>query len=423
MQKIILPTLLLCLLSLTAAQAQSAKIRPPKTGPVSDPPHHGLRPIDRPAVPPAANPFGTGPLDFKTMPALSPIDAEVRVTRGENGLPIFFQGQTAASGSADDKRAAEERALEYLASLPLEGVDKPAAEFVAKTASTDEQGNQHVRFQQVFEGVPVYGGEMIAHTRNGAFVSLNGRYYPTLRINTAPALTSEGALQIVVAQIGADKVKTDWTAQELQAMGGQAFNSELVVYHEDRRLDAARLAWVIEGYPNFLNRVVYVIDAQTGAVIHHYDHTCRLLPEHLTPESGPETAPPPPVTASGLDLLNINRSFGAWQSGGTVYMEDASKPMFNSTQSQMPSDPVGAIVTLNALNTSPQNANFDYTIVTSNSTTFNNPTAVSAHYNAGKSYDYYKNTFNRNSINGSGGNIISFVNVTEPNGTSMENAS
>ena len=422
MQKIILPTLLLCLLSLTAAQAQSAKIRPPKTGPVSDPPHHGLRPINRPAVPPTADPFGTGRLDYKTMPGLSPAAADVRITRGENGLPIFFSGKTAASGSADDKRPAEQRALEYLASLPLDGVDNPAAEFTVQSVSTDEQGNQHVRLGQVFEGVPVYGGEMIAHTQNGAFVSLNGRYYPTLRIGTTPAVSSESAKQIVRAQIGPDKIKTDWTAQELQVMGGQPFSAELVVYHENRRIDAASLAWVVEGYPNFLNRVVYVIDAQTGAVLNHYDHTCRLLPEHAAPDAGPETAPPPPVTANGLDLLNVNRSFGAWQSGSTVYMEDASKPMFNASQSQMPNDPVGAIITLNAMNSSPQNANFDYTIVTSNSTTFNNPTAVSAHYNAGKSYDYYKNTFNRNAINGSGGNIISFINVTEPNGTSMENA-
>ncbi|MCC7505259.1 MAG: M4 family metallopeptidase [Saprospiraceae bacterium] len=421
MYRIILPALLFCLIGFTTAQAQSAKIRPPKADPngVTEP--HGLVPLDRPAVPSAPNPFGVSRPNYKPMAAPSPDAAGVQVTRADNGLPIFFQGTTPASGSANDLRPAGERALEYLASLPVDGMDNPAKEFVVKSVTTDEQGNQHVRLQQVFQGVPVYGGEMIAHTKNGAFESLNGRYYPTLRIGTTPALSAQDALLAVTNHIGPGKVKTDWTAEELQNMGGAAFSTELVIYHPKRALDVAQLAWVVEGHPNFLNRVVYFIDAQTGAVLHHYDHTCNLLPGHLHPSPRQEDTPPP-VTGNGVDLLNVNRSFGAWQSGGTIYLEDASKPMFNSAQSQMPGSPVGAIVTLTGFNTSPQNSNFDYGIVTSNSTTFNNPTAVSAHYNAGKSYDYYKNTFNRNSIDGVGGNIVSFINISEPDGSSMENA-
>ncbi len=436
MQKFAPLALLLVLLSLANAHAQSAKTRPPKAGPIPNPPHHGLLPANRPAVPPAANPFGVVRNDFKPMPALSPLAANVQVTRDANGQPIFFQGKTAASGDAADSRPAAERALAYLASLPLEGVEQPAQEFVVSSATTDEQGNQHVRLQQVYQGVPVYGGEMIAHSKNGSFNTLNGRYFPTLRLSTSPALDAQAAMQSVVNAIGSDKVKTDWTPQELSMMGGQAFTTELVIYHPNRDPDHARLAWFVEGHPNFLHRVVYFIDAQTGEVIHHYDHTCQMAPGHVHPEGVAGAAAneqssdvqpeadfaPPPVNASGLDLLNITRNFGAWQNGSTIYLEDASKPMFNATQSQMPNNPVGAIITLDAQNTSPQNSNFDYGIVTSNSTTFNNKAAVSAHYNGGKSYDYYKNTFNRNSIDGVGGNIIAFINVSEPNGTSMENA-
>lgn len=425
MQKFLPLALLLALLSIGSAAAQSAKIHPPKTGPATYPEQHGLKPANRPAVPAAANPFGVTSPDFKPMGTLTPGAASVRVTRGENGLPIFFQGQTAAS--AADGRPAAERALAYLASLPLEGIEQPSQEFVVHAATTDEQGNQHVRLQQVFQGVPVYGGELIAHSKNDVFESLNGRYYPTMRLSTSPALSAQEAVQSVVNAIGSDKVKTDWTPQELQIMGGQAFKSELVIYHENRKLDVARLAWFVQGHPNFLNDVVYFIDAQTGVVIHHYDNTCQFGPNPVHPEAEPaqqqtSELAPPPVSGSGLDLLNINRTFGAWQDNGTVYMEDASKAMYNAAESQMPGNPVGVIITLDALNNSPQNSNFDYNIVTSNNTTFNSKAAVSAHYNAGKSYDYYKNTFNRNSIDGDGGNIISFINVNEADGTSMENA-
>jgi hypothetical protein len=139
----------------------------------------------------------------------------------------------------------------------------------------------------------------------------------------------------------------------------------------------------------------------------------------------------PPVTGSGIDLLGQNRTFGAWQQGSTYYLEDASKTMFNSGASTMPGDPVGVIVTLDALNKSPENQNFDYTLVISlssgstvfsNSATSNGANAVSAHWNSIKSYDYFKNTHGRESIDGEGGNILAFFNVAEGNGASMENA-
>jgi Zn-dependent metalloprotease len=47
---------------------------------------------------------------------------------------------------------------------------------------------------------------------------------------------------------------------------------------------------------------------------------------------------------------------------------------------------------------------------------------VSAHYNAGQAFEYFRNTFNRNSINGSGGNVISIINVTDENDGNMDNA-
>lgn len=51
-----------------------------------------------------------------------------------------------------------------------------------------------------------------------------------------------------------------------------------------------------------------------------------------------------------------------------------------------------------------------------------NATAVSAHYNAGFAYDYYVNKFARNSIDGNGGNVMSIINITEDDGSAMDNA-
>ncbi|MEO6758474.1 MAG: M4 family metallopeptidase, partial [Saprospiraceae bacterium] len=130
-----------------------------------------------------------------------------------------------------------------------------------------------------------------------------------------------------------------------------------------------------------------------------------------------------PVTGNGLDLLNVNHTFGAYQIGSQYLLEDASKPMFNTGNSNMPNDPVGALVTLNAKNTSPSvSQTFDYDFAISTSSTFSDKTAVSTHWNSNYSFDYYKNTFGRNSIDGVGGNILAFYNVSEDNGSSLENA-
>ncbi|MCC6459855.1 MAG: M4 family metallopeptidase, partial [Saprospiraceae bacterium] len=436
--KFLLPlTVLLALAS--ASFAQNAKKTPPLKGAGYEPWQVQIRRPNGISVPAAQPAFQQlGGIQRQPLPPLQPTagnPAGVKIIRGENGLPIAFRGKTAASGSSSDTQDMGERAQQYLASLQPASISEPLAEFVVTKIKTDAQGNTHVRMNQVFRGVPVYGAEIITHAKNGVFEMLNGRYYPTPEMSVvAPALDAARATELVNSAIGTDRVKNTWTPEELHIIGGQPFTTELTVYHPGRKLNAERLAWHIVAHPNLMAREVYFIDAQTGEILHQYNHTCNLVGhrhEHgqaADNDIAPENTRSPtlvdgPVTASGLDLLNINRSFGAWQVGSQFVLEDASKPMFSSNASSMPNEPVGAIVTLDAVGTSPENqSSFDYNFVISNSTTFNNTTAVSGHWNSIKSYDYFKNTFNRNSIDGTGGNIIAFVNVAEGNGASMENA-
>ncbi|MFT5745347.1 MAG: bacillolysin, partial [Saprospiraceae bacterium] len=132
--------------------------------------------------------------------------------------------------------------------------------------------------------------------------------------------------------------------------------------------------------------------------------------------------PDGPAVTNASDLFGINRTINTYEVSNTFFMIDGSRSMFNATQSNMPDEPVGSIWTIDAQNTSPSNNNFAAIHVTSNNNIFNNPSAVSAHYNGGKAYEYFANTFGRNSINGQGGNIISLVDVADENGSDMDNA-
>jgi Zn-dependent metalloprotease len=397
-----------------------------------------LRPEAKRNLPIAENPFGFLDVKYAPIGTLQTPDnraANISIERDEDGTPICYRGTTEASKSiADNATTPAQAALAYISSLQMEGIEAAENEFVVSKVQTDEQGNKHIRMEQRWNDVPVYGSEIIAHTKNGAFHMLNGRYVPSPKIAaSAPAISADQAIELVKNDIGIDKVKTNWSATDLTIIGASTpFQTDLVIYPYN---GTYRYTWHIIAHPNLMVRKVYIIDAQTGAVLNQYDQTCRLLShvaEHLHgTEADAHTCTHDhpiaedqegPVTGTGVDLLGVSRSFGAWQDGSTVFMLDASQPMFNTT-SQMPNNPIGAIITLDAKNTSPQvQSSFDYQDVKSNSTAFNNPTAVSAHWNSIKSYQYFKNKFNRNSIDDNGGNIISFINVSEDDGSSMENA-
>ena len=408
-------------------------------------------PIDHPiiwpgkaAAPPAANPFGVSTVRPQPMPTLQPSvtsgPSGITVVRGENGLPIFFEGKTAASSIAGENMSLGEHALEYCASLLPQSIVQPKVEFLQKTVQTDEQGNAHVRLEQVYNGLPVWGGEVICHTKNGAFERMNGRYFPTPKLSTlVPALSADAAILQVKNAIGLSNVKTDWSAEDLKLIDGQPFAATLIVFHPKQNLAGERLVWHVAARPNIFSRSEWFVDAITGEVVDHFEHTCNLLGHYhgaanlvgFTGNLKSEIVNlkseilDGPVTISGIDLLGVNRSFpnGGWQAGSQVVMEDASKSMFNPSASNMPNDPVGVILTLDGFNTSPETQNFNADFFVSNSTTFTNKqVAISAHYNSIKSFDYFKSKFSRNSIDGEGGNIIGISNVTEPDGSSMENA-
>ncbi|MDO8368384.1 MAG: M4 family metallopeptidase [Saprospiraceae bacterium] len=395
------------------------------------------------AVPVASNPFGVAAQRPKPLNTLEPSTisqhSEVSILRGENGLPILFEGKTEASGTAVESKPMGERALVYCASLTPQGITQPNTEFVFKTVQNDEQGNAHVRLEQVFNGLPVWGGELICHTKNGAFERMNGRYFPSPKLTSlVPSVSADAAIMKVKTEIGLSNIKTEWSVEDLKLIDGPPFTAVLIVFHPKENLAGERLTWHVAARPNVLSRSEWFVDAITGEVLNYFEHTCNLT-GHLHrgvdecknhASSNPAIFNSPadeemPTNVNGIDLLGVNRSFinGGWQAGSQFLLEDASKSMFNASSSNMPNDPVGVIVTLDGFNTSPENQNFTADFVVSNSATFTNKAAaISSHYNSIKSFDYFSSKFGRNSIDGVGGNVISIVNVSEANGTSMENA-
>lgn len=342
--------------------------------------------------------------------------------KSEKGVPLFIRSNTTeATAKSILKQSIDEVRLDYLRDVsPLLQIKDAGSEFVETSRKNDALGKTHIKLQQVYQGVKVYGSELILHLdKNKKVEAMNGRSRKTPVLKTVvPKLSVSNALKQVEQDLGTTFAAHN-SSKKKSILPVSNFEEELLIYSKD---DTEILARHLTVFPNLMDRWEYFIDAKTGEVLDKYYHTCTFhapLEEHTDMLS---VMASPPENGTGVDLNGVNRNLNTFSVNGTNYMVNTAKPMFNAGQSQMPDKPVGGIMTLDLRNEPPSESS-DLFHVTSTSNNWNNPTAVSAHYNADISYEYFRNTFNRNSINGEGGTIISIINVADPDdGGGFENA-
>lgn len=347
---------------------------------------------------------------YKSIPFRRSLDSQETKLRKakfeKNGLLMFVEGQpeSVASYSERDSESIIIAAYSYLdvisKSMQIEDVRN---EFVDMEILQDDINFTHIKMQQYFKGLKVYGGQIILHGNNGNLSSFNGTYFPTPKIKDLnPKYKKAEAEDIAMGDVSIESATGDIKSFGFSDLEYEMTVSELVIYHYDRDVGSEKLAWHITVRPNFLERWEYFIDATTGKVINKYNNTCS---------DGP-------ATANAIDLNGVSRTIDTYLVGGSYYLLNTTKQMYNPGQSVLPDNPVGGIITLDANNTYAENI----THVTSNNNTWNDASTVSAHYNSSITYDYYLNTHGRNSINGEGGTIFSVVNVSDEGGQSLANA-
>lgn len=331
--------------------------------------------------------------------------AGLKITRDpQTGMPIFIEEIQFNSAHVNTTNSAEasQQVLQMIA--PVLGIKNPAQEFSIMRTETDNQGMTHVKLQQKYKGLNVYGAQGWVHFSGNGKTSFNGRTLLTpAGVSTVPDLSDNAVDQIVKADVSTVNVFTEFSPADEVLFRLEQYENELVIYEDAEQFGKFNLVWHVTVRPNVLNRWEYFVDAKTGAILNKYDNTCTLGP----------------TTASAVDLQGITRTIGTFNANSTHYLIDANKSMYTGNNS-LPGPGKGIIITLNAQNTTMQN--LQYADITSASNTWNNPTAISAHYNAETSWDYYKTTFNRNSINGNGGDVVSFINVADDNGGGLDNA-
>ncbi|MCD8539852.1 MAG: M4 family metallopeptidase [Leadbetterella sp.] len=230
-----------------------------------------------------------------------------------------------------------------------------------------------------------------------------GPGFPLAESKHRPGIKEAEAIRFAYTDLGRQSVvQKNGLMEKLLSMDPD--KGELFIYPGK---NGSRLVYHLTLRPNLLERWVYFVDAHSGEVIEKYNHTCTL--------DGV-------VQATSRDLNNIQQAFNAYQIGSQYVLIDTKKKMFRAGDSELPNSPVGAILTIDAKNARVDNEDMDlYHVVATNPGQWN-ATAVSAHVNASRSYDYYEQKFQRLSLNGNGGNIISVINITDEDGKGFDNA-
>jgi len=353
--------------------------------------------------------LSTAAYSYKTIAFRKPltnVNEFESIKYGEHGLLMFTESKDnmGIEFSNLERNSLENAAYEYLTLIAdAMQINDVSNEFAAIKTWTDKLDFSHIKMQQQYQGIKVYGGQIILHGQNGVLNMFNGTYFPTPELESVtPRFSTEKVEEIALGDVAIKSKIEEPRSFGIEQLEYETAVTELIIYHSKRDFDSEKLAWHITLRPNFMERWEYFVDANTGEIINKYNNTCS---------DGP-------TTANATDLNGVNRTVNTYQANGYYYMINTVKSMFNAGQSTIPDNAVGAIITLDANNTNNENI----TYVASSNNSWGDASSVSAHYNGSITYDYYLNTHSRNSINGQGGSIISIVNVADQNGGSMANA-
>ena len=336
--------------------------------------------------------------------AFTPADVDRVEWSADTGIPTFLAGTL---GSVPGKTGAAAADAFLAANADLFRLSDKTTLADAEV-ERDRLGMQHVRVHQHVGGVPVFGGDAKVHLdRSGAVVAFGGTFHPGAEaVDTTPAVDAQSALSSARRVLPGLVERQPEAGDELAAAGRDwAPTSELVVLpHEGTYLLAYHVRLYADA-PHPANWNVFV-DAATGQVVHRFNELHTFDPR-ADAAAGPRVAVAQtmgamlpladgPTTGSGTRLYEGTASIPTYLYQGNYYLYDTTRgpqyirTMTGNNGTSLP----GSYVT-------DSNNNFSAT---------SQRAAVSAHYGAVRTFDYFKDTHGRNSYNGSNASITSTVN-------------
>lgn len=224
--------------------------------------------------------------------------------------------------------------------------------------------SQIVRLQQEVDGVPVFGSVVVGNVAKDG--TLKAVVNDAINVKGKPGLAKKAtlsekkAIKLYQKVIKASKFEV-------------APKAELVIYPvKDDAVYAYKVtSTVLAGKEP--SRWTYFIDANSGKVLNKFDQLAH---------------------ATGTTVLGTSATFNTTLSGSTYYLQDTTRGKGVYTYDAKNRTSLPGTLWADADNVF--NATYDRA-------------AVSAHVNAAKTYDFYKNTYGRNSYDNAGARLNSTV--------------
>ena len=199
----------------------------------------------------------------------------VRASRGRaqepkgKSLNSYREGQ--GSARPDWVESAFRRGLAHLTQHGKAlGLVDPETELALAGADKDALGMTHVRLEQVFRGVPVYGGQLIVHMDASSVRDLvSGRIYGSVRgVNTTPQIDAARAIAAAKSTLGFSGRFAQEPAARLVLLPHQVKNQ--------RSDSGATLVYLVEllikdGTAQTAHHY-YFVNANDGSIVWHYNN-------------------------------------------------------------------------------------------------------------------------------------------------------
>ncbi|MFC8508878.1 M4 family metallopeptidase [Streptomyces sp. NPDC057411] len=252
----------------------------------------------------------------------------------------------------------------------------PDERLVAKDVLIDAGGSRHVRYDRTYKNLPVIGGDLVVHlTEDGTINGSDLAHQGAIRVaGTTPKLTAAGASAAAVRH-----------ARHVRNAKAGSKDSTLVVYAVGKIPVLAYRATVTgEGEAGPASRQAVIVDATSGVPLDQYE-----LHQSITGTGNGVTAGQVSIettqSGSGYTLTDAAH-------GGTIVYDSYNSPQSNPRQNAR---------TFSKTTNSWGNG-------TSSS---RESAAVDASYGLAKTWDYYKNSFNRSGIRNDGRGAPAYVHV------------
>ena len=266
-------------------------------------------------------------------------------------------------------------------------------------------GMTHYRYQQTVNGIPLELSAFLAHVKNGKVQSVNGDFFSEVNVSTSNTITESGALNAALSYIGAEVYKWQIEEEEAHLKWEQKDPSatyfpkgEKVLINTGGLIDAPlKLAYKFNVYAQVPHsRRDIFVDAKTGEIIweqtkiHHAD-----------------------VTGSATTAYSGVKPIVTDDNGGTFRLRESGRGNGIETYDMNMGINYGAATDFTDADNNWNNVNADL-----------DQYATDAHWGAEMTYDYFLNIHGRNSIDGNGFKLRSYVHfdLVENGGASQNNA-